>query len=259
MAELRAAAPVRVGLIPYGAYLGIGLAILAVVLLGAGPLGWRAGWWHYRFAFSWLMTASAYVAVAAAITSLFTLALGWPQLDRRTMTVAALGLALGAGVAYVPWHYNHVGRTVPRINDISTDTVNPPGYVAVLRARAAEQSNSVTYGGLDVAQRQKAAYPDVVPLIVALAPAEAFRRAQQAAERMSGWTIVAADAASGRIEASHASLWFGFIDDIVIRITAERTGSRIDVRSMSRHGRSDYGVNARRIRSYLAELRQRAS
>jgi uncharacterized protein (DUF1499 family) len=257
MVDARAATLLRPSWAPAGAYLGTGLAILALVLLAAGPIGWRVGWWHYRFAFTWLMTSSAYTAVAAAIVSLFTLALGWPQLDRRSMTVAGLGLALGAVLIYVPWQYNHTSKSVPRIHDITTDTDNPPDYVAVLPARAAEHANSVTYEGSDVARLQRAAYPEVVPLVVALPPPEAFRRAHDAAMNMSGWTIVSAETAAGRIEASQASRWFGFTDDIVIRVTADGAGSRIDMRSVSRHGRSDYGVNARRIRTYMAELRQR--
>jgi len=242
----------------YGAYLGLGLAILALALLAAGPLGWRAGWWHYRFAFTWLMTYSAYTAIAAAITSVFTLALGWPQLDGRAMTVAGLGLALGAALTYVPWHYNHTGRTVPRIHDITTDTDNPPRFVAVLPARAAENANSVTYEGPEVARLQRAAYPDVVPLVVALPPSAAFEQARDAASTMPGWTIVAADPATGRIEASQTSRWFGFTDDIVIRVAADAGGSRIDMRSESRQGRGDFGVNAGRVRAYMAELRHRA-
>jgi uncharacterized protein (DUF1499 family) len=70
-----------------------------------------------------------------------------------------------------------------------------------------------------------------------------------------GWTIVSADEGAGRIEASDRSRWFGFTDDIVIRITPSGSDSRIDVRSSSRLGRSDFGVNAARIRAYLGALR----
>ncbi len=75
---------------------------------------------------------------------------------------------------------------------------------------------------------------------------------------MPGWTIVASDPATGRIEASQTSRWFGFTDDIVIRVAAHGTGSRIDMRSLSRQGRSDFGVNAARIRAYMRALKQRA-
>jgi uncharacterized protein (DUF1499 family) len=73
-----------------------------------------------------------------------------------------------------------------------------------------------------------------------------------------GWTILAADPQAGRIEASQQSFWYGFTDDIVIRVAAAGSGSRIDIRSSARHGRSDFGVNAARVRRYLAALRKSA-
>ena len=94
-------------------------------------------------------------------------------------------------------------------------------------------------------------------MTVALAPDAAFSRALAAAQQM-GWTIVAADGAAGRIEASDRSRWFGFTDDIVIRVAATGSGSRIDLRSSSRLGRSDFGVNAARVRAYLLALRATA-
>ena len=94
----------------------------------------------------------------------------------------------------------------------------------------------------------------VVPLTVGLAPDVAFARALDAAQRM-GWTIVASDKPAGRIEASQRSRWMGFTDDIIVRVTPASSGSRIDLRSSSRYGRSDFGVNAARIRDYLTALR----
>ena len=91
-------------------------------------------------------------------------------------------------------------------------------------------------------------------MTLAVPPAAAFNRAVDTAQRM-GWKIVASDDAAGRIEASDKSRWFGFTDDIVIRITGSGSGSRIDVRSASRVGRSDFGVNAARIETYLSALR----
>jgi uncharacterized protein (DUF1499 family) len=86
--------------------------------------------------------------------------------------------------------------------------------------------------------------------------ASAFEQALRVAKAMPGWTIVAVDAHAGRIEASQQSRWFRFTDDIVIRIAGIEAGSRIDMRSTSRQGRSDYGVNAERIRAYMAALRK---
>ena len=93
-----------------------------------------------------------------------------------------------------------------------------------------------------------------MPLIVGLRPDVAFARALETAQQM-GWTIVASDESAGRIEASQKSRWMGFTDDIIVRVTPASSGSRIDLRSSSRYGRSDFGVNAARIRDYLTALR----
>lgn len=72
-----------------------------------------------------------------------------------------------------------------------------------------------------------------------------------------GWELVDSDIVSGRIEATDTTRWFGFKDDVVIRISQEATGSVIDVRSKSRVGRSDVGVNAKRIETFLDRLQKR--
>jgi uncharacterized protein (DUF1499 family) len=104
-----------------------------------------------------------------------------------------------------------------------------------------------------VAAVQKRAYPDLAPLTLAVPPDRAFARVQAAARSM-GWRIVADVPADGRLEAIDTTRWFGFADDIVVRVTATPNGSRIDVRSASRVGRSDLGVNAKRIRAFLAAV-----
>jgi uncharacterized protein (DUF1499 family) len=70
--------------------------------------------------------------------------------------------------------------------------------------------------------------------------------------------VVASDPAAGRIEANETTRWFRFTDDVVIRVAPDGAGSRVDVRSVSRVGRSDFGVNAGRIRAYTAALKARA-
>jgi uncharacterized protein (DUF1499 family) len=224
-------------------------------VLAAGPLGWRIGWWHFRFAFVWLMPFAAYIAIGAAIVSVVALALGWSSLGGRGLALAGIGVVLGAAIAYVPWQYDRMRGTVPPIHDITTDTDNPPAFVAALPVRTAESANTVTYEGPDLAKKQKAAYPDIAPVKLGLPPAEAFKRALDTAKAMAGWTLVASDPATGRIEANETSRWFRFTDDVVIRVAADGAGSRIDVRSVSRQGRSDFGVNARRIRAYTAALK----
>jgi uncharacterized protein (DUF1499 family) len=103
------------------------------------------------------------------------------------------------------------------------------------------------------AAQQAAAYPEVRPLIVALPPAEVFPRLLAAAEAMD-WAIVSSDQASGRIEATATVPWWGFKDDIVVVMSPDGVGTRVDVRSKSRVGKSDLGVNAERIQDYLGRV-----
>ena len=167
-----------------------------------------------------------------------------------------IALALGAALVYVPGQYWYTRITVPPVHDITTDIDNPPTFSAVLAARAAERAGSVDNRGPQLVQMQKAAYPDLAPVMTTLPVTRAFNEALDVAKSMPGWTIVASDVDAGRIEASQQSRWFRFTDDIVIRVVGE-AGSRIDMRSTSRQGLSDYGVNAARIRAYMSALRER--
>ena len=157
---------------------------------------------------------------------------------------------------YVPWHLRQAHA--PPINDITTDTANPPAIVAALPARQAENAVSAVYGAPAVAEKQAAAYPDIAPVIVLMPIWHAFELALGTTKAMPGWHVLAANAQAGTIEATQASLWFGFVDDIVIRVTPDGDGSRIDIRSHSRQGRDDLGVNAARIRKYIAALHSAA-
>jgi uncharacterized protein (DUF1499 family) len=235
-------------------HLALILAIVAVALLALGPLGWRAGWWHFRIGFFYLMPWSAYCGLAAVAVAIIALVFGRRINAGRQIAIGVIAFIIGGAIAYVPWHYGQMRGAFPSIHDITTDWENPPQFVAILPLREAVKANSVAYEGAKVSDLQKKAYPDIAPVTLAQAPGEAFPRALKAAEQM-GWTIVATDPAGGRIEASQRSRWFGFTDDVVIRIAAAGSGSRVDVRSVSRVGRNDFGVNAARVRGYLAPLR----
>src|SRR6266478_59720 len=239
-------------------HLGLLLAVIAVVLLALVPIGWRGGWWPYRFSLLSLMAYSAYFGIAAVIFSVLALAIsvfGRSAIGRGGIAIAILALAAGGLTSYVPWHYRALARSVHAIDDITTDTDNPPAFVAVIKLREAELGNPSSYPGAETAALQRRGYPDLVPLSLALAPERAFPIALATAKKMS-WTIVEADPTTRRIEASEQSFWMGFTDDIVVRVAAAGSGSRIDVRSASRHGRSDLGVNAARIRTDLAALNE---
>jgi uncharacterized protein (DUF1499 family) len=230
------------------------LAIAAVALLALGPLGWRAGWWHYRIGLQTLMPWSAYCGLAAVALAIIALIIGFKVNAARQVAIGVIAFVIGAAIAYVPWHYNQMRGTTPPIHDITTDWENPPQFLAIMPLREAVKANPVTYEGAKISDLQKKAYPDIAPLTLEQAPGEVFTRALKTADQM-GWTIVATDPAGGRIEASQRSRWFGFTDDVVVRIAAAGSGSRVDVRSVSRVGRNDFGVNAARVRGYLAALR----
>jgi uncharacterized protein (DUF1499 family) len=227
---------------------GVGLLILVV-----GPLGWRAGWWHYRVAFTWMLPYGAYFAIGGGVVCALALLIGRGALGGRRLTLAVLGLAAGLAIAYVPWSFYKIRGTLPPIHDITTDMENPPEFHAVLAARAAENGNTVTYDP-KVGAQQKQAYSDIAPVDLPVPPADAFTRALDTAKSL-GWKIVATDPAAGTIEASQSSRWFGFTDDVSIRVAAKDSGSRVDVRSESRQGRFDFGVNAKRVRTYTAALK----
>jgi uncharacterized protein (DUF1499 family) len=146
------------------------------------------------------------------------------------------------------------GESVPRIHDITTDTERPPEFAA-LRAVRERSPNGAAYGGPEVAAQQKQGYPDIVPAFLPVPPDRALARAEAAA-RALGWETVAVAPAEGRLEATASTRWFGFKDDIVVRVTPAPGGSRVDIRSVSRVGKSDLSANARRIRAFLAALRR---
>jgi len=236
----------------YGALLAAAMCAATAALAG---LGHRWGWWDYRTGLVILVLAAggAALAIAAAAVAAF---LGLRRGRRKTLFVALAALVIGGLTTAPVIHALLQARKLPPIHDISTDTEDPPRFAAVLALRR-DAPNPSDYGGPEVARQQRQFYPDILPLEVALGPDAAFARARDGA-RALGWEIVAAEPAEGRIEATATTLWFGFKDDVVIRIRPAAGGSRIDVRSVSRVGRSDLGVNAGRIRRYLAVLGGRA-
>jgi uncharacterized protein (DUF1499 family) len=225
------------------------LSVLAIVLLAVAGPGTRFGAWDFRTGFQ-LLRWGAYLGIAGAGLGLVTLL--WRPAG-SSLWRPLLAIALGAVATLMPWRWMEQARKVPPIHDITTDTERPPAFVAVLPLRA-DAPNPATYGGEEIAAQQRAAYPDIAPLRLQQPASEVFTRALEAA-RASGWDIVASEASQGRIEATATTPWFGFKDDIVIRVAPEGTGSRVDVRSVSRVGVSDVGTNARRVREYLDRLR----
>jgi uncharacterized protein (DUF1499 family) len=227
-------------------------ALLAFLLvLFAGP-GTKYDVWNYRVGIYMLQAAFWIGLVAGAVAIVLLVLLAMPRWRVRPW-VPLLTLIFALLAIAPPLILRHQARGVPPIHDITTDTADPPAFVA-LQGERGKSPNGAAYGGPEVAAQQQKAYADIKPLVVKTPAAEELQKAIDAA-RSLGWQVVASDAASGRIEATDSTAWFGFKDDIIVRVRAQPDGgSRVDVRSVSRVGRSDLGANAARVRKYLAKL-----
>jgi uncharacterized protein (DUF1499 family) len=165
---------------------------------------------------------------------------------------SALSIVLSAAT-YMPAHlFKAKVMSLPFIHDISTDTTQPPQFVKILELRKSDHNPS-EYAGEEIASQQSQAYPDITPRYASMTTADAFEKVLAAATSF-GWDIVDSDAATGRIEAVDTTLFFGFKDDVVFRLTQEGDAARLDVRSLSRVGKSDVGANAERIRRIFSAL-----
>lgn len=232
--------------------LALAAAVAAVAMLLASGPGTRLELWTWQTGLS-LLRWAAYTGMAAGAVGLVLLAMHFaPRWRALGLLVPFLIVAVSVAAFAPPLYLLRQARQVPPIHDITTDVEQPPQFVALLPQRRAAP-NGADYGGPQIAAQQKKAYPDIAPKVLQAPPPEAMRQAIDVARAM-GWQVVASDAVGGRLEATATTSWFGFKDDVVVRIRPEGAGSRVDVRSVSRVGRSDVGANARRIREFLARL-----
>lgn len=228
-------------------------AIMLVILL-TGPLG-------YKYGFVPLMPSLASLLVAALgsafvfIGSLVFLFLAYKKnlVKNRNLLLLSIGLSLLPMIIMGPQIAG--AGSFPPIHDITTDTVTPPEFHEIVKHRA-HAPNGLAYGSKqlpaeELAAMQLAAYPEVKPLETGFSVDEAVSRAESVL-KSQGLDIVSVDPQGGLVEATATSFWFGFKDDLIVRVTASESGSRIDVRSVSRVGQSDIGANARRIEKFLA-------
>jgi hypothetical protein len=182
-------------------WLALAVSVVAVGLLMAAGPGYQAGWFALGTALQRMLTWAAYLgtgALALGVASL--LANAWKG-GAAAVSRSVIAIVLGALSVGVPLRWQREVQSVPRIHDISTDTVTPPRYVELARIRQDLQvPNSLDYLE-EVAEQQRTGYPDLGPVFLAMPPAEAHARALAAAERL-GWEIVASDV-SQRPNRSH--------------------------------------------------------
>ena len=219
------------------------LAAIAITLFLIGGPGHRFGLWSYEMGFT-LLRYAAYVGIGAAIIgALPLLHIIWWE---KRMT-ALIAVAAGLFVMMNLQGYINKARQLPPIHDISTDLDSPPQFEAIQARDEAERGFSDTQHRV----LQEVYYRDIQPLLSPLNTDQTLDVFETILSDM-GVEIIAVDRQRGRIEGVATTAWFGFKDDVVIRVSKAETGSIVDVRSVSRVGRSDIGKNAERIRDIFS-------
>ncbi len=188
------------------------------------------------------------IAVIVLLLAIIALIIVFSRGHHADRGATLTGLALAAVVVVVMAAQIAPATSLPQIHNISTDTADPPQFDKIVALRG-EGSNPLEYNSAALADVQRAAYPDVQPLQSADAPAVVLARARDTLSDM-GMEIVNEDAAAGIVEATATTFWFGFKDDVVVRVRPAGSGSVVDVRSVSRVGLSDLGANAARIMKF---------
>jgi hypothetical protein len=241
--------------------LGAGSVVMALV----GAIGAGQDWWGKLDGLSVVM-AAVVMALVAFVFSLIVLLL-YRKKGTAIRNMTAIGLACSLAFLGVIGYWINVGSSVPQIHDITTNLDNPPQF-QVLKLRPDDFADvpgrgEAKYAGMDAMERWKLlhreAYGDLRTVTLPLPVDKVVTLAEEVA-RNKGWEIALAKPEEGRLEAVDTVSIFKFKDDVVVRVQPGPGGltSQVDVRSVSRVGRSDLGVNAKRIRGFLKDLQAAA-
>ncbi len=233
---------------------GVLIALISLVVFFASGFGYQWDLWGLGKAFQ-LFKWGAVGGLSGLLLTTVGAAMSHFSTTFRVASMTWIGIIAGLIVAGTAVYFIVRARTAPSIHDITTDTSNPPEFIELKDIRE-EAPNEVEYAGSEVAEIQKEHYPDIQPLFLDMSVPEAFDKAAESARSMR-WKIHAIDRENHRIEATHQIMWFGFKDDVVIRVRRDsaRNRTRVDMRSASRIGKGDLGENARRIKRYMSTLR----
>jgi uncharacterized protein (DUF1499 family) len=224
----------------------LAVAALSVIILRSGIL--EIGPALATFAAALIFAALAVLVAFAAFVVI------WRQ-GLPGLRSAILGLFLGLLLLAYPSYLGYRATVLPAISDIATDPDNPPRFDVLARLRPRGRND---YPGKTTAERQRAAYPDIVPLQLNVPPKTAYDVTLALITKRK-WRVVdpkppAPGRRDGVIEAVAQTLIMGFRDDVVVRVSPLGQGSRVDVRSASRYGVHDFGANASRVRALLEDI-----
>ena len=227
--------------------------VIAVVCLPLGALGTKFGLWAFTGGFM-LLAAGAVLATLASFLGVIAYIVALRKQLSAERPTLLIGIFLGVVVLAILGTQYSAASSVPPIHNISTDTENPPQFDKIVAIRSAAQANPLAYDAAALAPQQTAAYPWVKPLTL-MAPVDEVVDRAEAVMRDMGLEIVSSNKTTGLVEATATTFWFGFKDDVAVRVQpAADGGTQVDLRSVSRVGQSDLGANAARIGQILKGL-----
>ena len=235
------------------AYLAILFTVVSLLLLLCGVLGYKGGFWGLGFSLLSLNKWAVYFSIFTFCFSLISI--GFMLSGNRgvlNFLLMFVSIALSAYIVIIFYNYNLELKSNPFINDVSTDYVNHVKFHEYTDHDEKNISDNNHYlqkfGGF------KQPYKFLKPLLLSEDQASVFEKALDIMDTMN-LDIIYINQKEGIIEAVDTSFWYGFKDDLVLRIETLLTGLvKIDARSTSRNGRSDFGVNAKRINNFMQKL-----
>lgn len=251
--------------------LAVLVSVLIPVWFAIAALGTKFGLWDWKVGLGLLTMQIGpvilFAAIFIALASLYAVLTVTPRGGWAMLAVAlVIPLAVLGGLGKI----RADASGIPPIHDISTNPAAPVGFSAALMQARGEGSNPVMapaqnsvpfdpsnltdFSGRSFLELQQEAYPEIKTLELAGRSASDAYTAVKAAVAAQGWTIVTDDPQAGVLEATDTTFWFGFKDDVAIKVTGTVRGATVDARSVSRVGRSDLGANARRLGELLAAI-----
>lgn len=227
------------------------LGCLGILTPIVGALGSRGGLWSFLIGL--MMTpAGLLLALVGLLLGVFAL-LRLRKLGER-LVLAAHGAGLSLLVGLYLGNMLISASSVPPIHNVSTDIEDAPQFTHAQSLRA-EHENPLDYDREVLGPIQRQGYPDVKPLVMELAPDEMYGRVKRVLLDM-GMEVTREDPANGEMEAVATTFWFGFKDDLVVRLREVEGGTRMDIRSVSRVGMGDIGANADRIMEIIKRVEE---
>lgn len=249
--------------------LAVILAVLGPLVFVIAALGYRIGLFDLGTS---LMTLSKSVGptimvfgIIVSIVSIFLSLVVAPS-TRKGLFISLIALVIPAIGLVKTMSIGSSVAKLPFIHDITTDTEDPPEFTqAIVDLRnKTENVNTLDYfekkdprADKLVSVQQSKYYKDIRPILRSDKPDEVFEEAKVIVESI-GWDVVTLDEKKWLIEATDTTFWYGFKDDVIIRIRPSKNGgSVVDMRSVSRVGGSDLGANADRLRMLMEGLEEK--